>query len=93
LIHAPPAKIKLLAARPTFVEMSGAKPPQGYETDGLSLLEYLKGGKAPRRDYFRACPRLREFLWHNALAAKKVGMEARKDSHARNSRLMIWLRH
>jgi arylsulfatase A len=37
---------------PTFVEMSGAKPPQGYETDGLSLLEYLKGGNAPQRDSF-----------------------------------------
>jgi len=37
---------------PTFVEMSGAKPPQGYETDGLSLVNYLKGGKAPQRDYF-----------------------------------------
>ena len=37
---------------PTFVEMSGAKPPQGYETDGLSLLDYLKGGKAPQRDSF-----------------------------------------
>ncbi|MFK7912259.1 MAG: arylsulfatase [Akkermansiaceae bacterium] len=37
---------------PTFVEMSGAKPPKGYETDGLSLLSYLKGGEAPKRDYF-----------------------------------------
>lgn len=37
---------------PTFVEMSGAKPPQGYETDGLPLIDYLKGGKAPQRDYF-----------------------------------------
>jgi hypothetical protein len=37
---------------PTFVEMSGATPPPGYETDGLSLLQYLKGGKAPQRDYF-----------------------------------------
>ncbi|MEM9586304.1 MAG: arylsulfatase [Planctomycetota bacterium] len=37
---------------PTFVEMSGAEPPEGYETDGLSLLEYLKGGEAPQRDYF-----------------------------------------
>ena len=37
---------------PTFVEMSGAKPPKGYETDGLSLLGYLKGGEAPKRDYF-----------------------------------------
>ncbi len=37
---------------PTFVEMSGAKPPAGYETDGSSLLSYLKGGDAPKRDYF-----------------------------------------
>lgn len=37
---------------PTFVEMSQAEPPQGYTTDGLSLLDYLKGGKAPQRDYF-----------------------------------------
>ena len=37
---------------PTFVKMSGAKPPPGYETDGLPLLDYLKGGKAPQRDYF-----------------------------------------
>lgn len=37
---------------PTFVEMSGAKPPQGYETDGHSLLSYLKGGNAPQRESF-----------------------------------------
>lgn len=37
---------------PTFVEMSGVTPPQGYETDGKSLLSYLKGGDAPQRDYF-----------------------------------------
>jgi arylsulfatase A len=37
---------------PTFVEMSGAKPPQGYETDGLPLIDYLKGGKAPQREHF-----------------------------------------
>ncbi|MHC4994840.1 MAG: sulfatase-like hydrolase/transferase, partial [Planctomycetota bacterium] len=37
---------------PTFVEMSGATPPGGYETDGYSLVEYLKGGDAPKRDYF-----------------------------------------
>lgn len=37
---------------PTFVEMSGAVPPKGYETDGYSLLSYLKGGDAPKRDYF-----------------------------------------
>ncbi len=37
---------------PTFVELSGATPPAGYETDGLSLVSYLKGGDAPKRDYF-----------------------------------------
>lgn len=37
---------------PTFVELSGATPPAGYETDGLSLVSYLKGGEAPKRDYF-----------------------------------------
>lgn len=37
---------------PTFVEMSGINPPEGYETDGYSLVEYLKGGAAPDRDYF-----------------------------------------
>jgi arylsulfatase A len=37
---------------PTFVGISGAKPPQGYETDGLPLLDYLKGGKAPQREHF-----------------------------------------
>jgi len=37
---------------PTFVELSGATPPEGYETDGHSLVRFLKGGPAPRRDYF-----------------------------------------
>ncbi len=37
---------------PTFVELSGANPPEGYETDGKSLVSYLKGGDAPARDYF-----------------------------------------
>jgi arylsulfatase A-like enzyme len=37
---------------PTFVEMSGVTPPKGYETDGKSLLSYLKGGSVPARDYF-----------------------------------------
>ena len=32
--------------------MSGVTPPEAYETDGKSLLAYLKGGDAPRRDYF-----------------------------------------
>ncbi len=37
---------------PTFVELSEATPLSGYETDGKSLVEYLKGGPAPQRDYF-----------------------------------------
>lgn len=37
---------------PTFVELSNATPPAGYETDGVSLVPYLKGGKVPKRDYF-----------------------------------------
>lgn len=37
---------------PTFVELSGAKPGKDFETDGLSLLDYLKGGNAPERPYF-----------------------------------------
>ena len=37
---------------PTFVELSGATPPKEYETDGKSLVKYLKGGDAPKRDYF-----------------------------------------
>ena len=39
---------------PTFVEISGADPAaiEGYETDGFSLVDYLKGGDAPKRDYF-----------------------------------------
>ena len=37
---------------PTFVEMTDAKTPKNYKTDGHSLLSYLKGGEAPKRDYF-----------------------------------------
>jgi arylsulfatase A-like enzyme len=37
---------------PTFVELADAPKPKGYETDGFSLLKYLKGGPAPKRDYF-----------------------------------------
>lgn len=41
---------------PTFVELSGATPgageTAGYETDGHSLVSFLKGGPAPARDYF-----------------------------------------
>ncbi|MCP4451355.1 MAG: arylsulfatase, partial [Planctomycetes bacterium] len=48
---------------PTFVEMSGAAPPKGYETDGKSLVAYLKGGRAPKRDYF---------YWELHLGAKPI---------------------
>jgi hypothetical protein len=34
------------------VELSGVTPPTGYETDGKSLVAFLKGGDAPERDYF-----------------------------------------
>lgn len=37
---------------PTFATLSGATPPQGYETDGHCLVDFLKGGPAPERDYF-----------------------------------------
>lgn len=37
---------------PTFVELSGAETTNGYETDGHSLVDYFKGGDAPKRDYF-----------------------------------------
>lgn len=37
---------------PTFTELSGATRPEGYETDGHSLVEFLKGGDAPEREYF-----------------------------------------
>lgn len=37
---------------PTFVTLSGATPPPGYETDGYCLVDFLKGGAAPQRDYY-----------------------------------------
>lgn len=37
---------------PTAAELAGAKLPDGFETDGLSLAAMLRGGPAPRRDYF-----------------------------------------
>lgn len=37
---------------PTFVELSGAEVPAGYETDGVSVVNYLTGGDVPPRDYF-----------------------------------------
>lgn len=37
---------------PTCVELTGAKLPDGFQPDGLSLVSYLKGGPAPQREYF-----------------------------------------
>jgi len=37
---------------PTFAELAQAEIPEGFEPDGHSLVEFLKGGPAPRRDYF-----------------------------------------
>jgi arylsulfatase A-like enzyme len=37
---------------PTAVELAGAKLPEGYKTDGHSLVAMLKGGPAPKREYF-----------------------------------------
>ena len=37
---------------PTAVELAGAKAPAELKTDGLSLVSFLQGGPAPKRDYF-----------------------------------------
>lgn len=37
---------------PTCAELIGAKVPTVAQTDGLSILPVLKGGAAPKRDYF-----------------------------------------
>ena len=37
---------------PTAVDLARAQLPAGYQTDGLSLVSFLKGGPAPARDYF-----------------------------------------
>jgi arylsulfatase A len=37
---------------PTAVELTGAKLPDGFKPDGLSLVSMLRGGAAPQRDYF-----------------------------------------
>ncbi len=37
---------------PTAVELAGAEAPAEFKTDGLSLVSFLKGGPAPKRDYF-----------------------------------------
>ena len=37
---------------PTAAELAGAKIPKAAKLDGFSLVSYLKGGQAPKRDYF-----------------------------------------
>lgn len=37
---------------PTFAEAAQADLPKGFETDGHSLVDFFKGGPAPKRDYF-----------------------------------------
>ncbi|MFT5499375.1 MAG: arylsulfatase A [Kiritimatiellia bacterium] len=37
---------------PTFAELGKAELPAGYQTDGHSLVDFFKGGPAPKRDYF-----------------------------------------
>lgn len=37
---------------PTVAEVIGAKLPEGVPCDGLSIADYLRGGKAPQRECF-----------------------------------------
>ncbi len=37
---------------PTAAQLAGAKIPESFKPDGFSLVEMLKGGTAPKRDYF-----------------------------------------
>jgi arylsulfatase A len=37
---------------PTAVELAHAKMPPGFQPDGLSLVSFLRGGPAPKREYF-----------------------------------------
>jgi arylsulfatase A len=37
---------------PTFAELGEAELPEGYQTDGHSLVDFLEGGSAPEREYF-----------------------------------------
>lgn len=37
---------------PTVAGLAGLDLPKGFQPDGLSLAAYLKGGEAPKRDYF-----------------------------------------
>ncbi|MBI5395775.1 MAG: arylsulfatase [Verrucomicrobia bacterium] len=37
---------------PTAAELAGATLPVSFKPDGLSLVPFLKGGRAPKRDYY-----------------------------------------
>ncbi len=37
---------------PTVAELAGAQLPEGFQADGLSLVSFLKGGPAPKRECF-----------------------------------------
>ncbi len=37
---------------PTAVDLAGGRLPDGIKTDGHSLVSFLKGGEAPKREYF-----------------------------------------
>jgi arylsulfatase A-like enzyme len=37
---------------PTAADLAGAELPEGFKPDGFSLVSFLKGGTAPRRDSF-----------------------------------------
>lgn len=37
---------------PTVAELAGAALPEGFKTDGKSLVSFLKGGPAPKRECF-----------------------------------------
>jgi arylsulfatase A-like enzyme len=37
---------------PTAAELAGATLPAGFQPDGFSLVSFLKGGPAPKREYF-----------------------------------------
>lgn len=37
---------------PTFAELAGTDLPPGFAPDGLSLVDFLKGGSAPQRESF-----------------------------------------
>ncbi|MCL5281114.1 MAG: arylsulfatase [Planctomycetes bacterium] len=37
---------------PTAAELAGTKPPASFKPDGLSLVSFLRGDSAPKREYF-----------------------------------------